>query len=138
MERMTMKLGSIWFRRVATLLALTAVAILAAPQASNAATTVRAATCKCYLHLSPSSGPPGVTVTIKGARFTAGGSVRIRFVDSKGAHWVVADPKNVKVASNGTFHVKVKVPKSATKGHGRFVAIEKAGSDRGLGRFIVT
>jgi len=135
---MSMRREGIWFRRVLALLALTAAFAMAAPAASNAVATVKAPVCTCTITVTPTSGGRGASVTVKGAGFTAAGFVRIRFVDSKGTIWRVAKPKNVKVASDGTFSVRVRVPKPATKGVGRFVAVEPTSTQRAVAKFLVT
>ncbi len=99
---------------------------------------MKAPVCVCSISLSVSTGHAGTSVTVKGAHFVVGGSVGIRFVDSKGVRRRVAKPQNVKVASNGTFSVKITVPTSAAIGDGRLVAKETTHARRAVAKFKVT
>ena len=103
---------------------------LSAPIAANAAT------CTCSMSLSATSGPAGSSVLVTGSGFTAGGTVRLQFVDSAKVRTVVA--KNVAVASNGSFSVTVTVPMTAGLGAGKFNANEKASLQRAKAPFTVT
>ena len=126
----------IWLRRLVSLVAVATALMLATPLASQAKTAAKAPTCACSISLSATSGHDGKSVTVKGAHFTAGGHVRIHFVDAHGTRKTVEE--NVKVAMDGKFSVKVTVPLTAAKGAGRFVAKEMAHAGRAVAKFTVT
>lgn len=104
--------------------------ILSAPIAANAVT------CTCSMSLSPASGPAGTSVIVTGSGFTAGGTVRLQFVDAAKVRTLVS--KKVAVDSTGGFVVTVTVPTAAAAGTGKFVANEKTSLQRAKASFTVT
>jgi hypothetical protein len=126
----------IWLRRIVSVVAVATTLMLAAPLASQAETAAKAPACACSISLSAASGHGGTSVTVKGAHFTAGGHVKIHFVDAHGTRKLVEE--NVKVAMDGKFSVKVTVPSTAALGAGRFVAKENGHAGRAVAKFTVT
>lgn len=120
----------IMFSHVLALTVASVALTLSAPMAANAVT------CTCSMSVSPTSGPAGSSVLVTGTGFTAGGTVRLQFVDSASTRTVLS--KKIAVASNGTFSMTVVIPASAAVGAGKFNANEKASLQRTNVSFTVT
>ena len=104
--------------------------ILSAPIAANAVV------CTCSLSLSPTSGAAGSTVMVTGSGFTAGGTVRLQFVDSAKVRFLVS--KKIPLDLTGGFVVMVTVPSTAALGIGNFSANEKFSLQRTKAPYTIT
>lgn len=105
---------------VVAAISLLATLVIGAPLSATAAVTP----CVCTIKLSPIAGHAGTYVTVKGSHYVARGRVRIQFVGPRGTRTLLA--KNVVVATNGTFSVRVRVPGWTALGVSTFSAGEKA------------
>jgi hypothetical protein len=81
--------------------------------------------------LSPTSGPPGVQVTVTGSNFPASSTVTIIYDSSP----VTTTPANVTTSSTGTFSAVFAVPASATGDH---TVNATSGAAKGTATFTVT
>jgi hypothetical protein len=88
-----------------------------------------------HLHLTPSSGPTGTVVQVKGTGFAAREQVKITFVDSVAGKFVLG---TFTTEATGTLKAQVTIPANATVGAQKIKVVGSVSHQKAKAKFTVT